>query len=222
MKLSSILETLRHQHGEPARRGRFGWWPANSIFELIVGAVLTQNTAWVNVEHAIKNLKQAKVLDAQAILRLSPAQLAQLIRPSGYYNVKEKRLRAISHWYAEHGPKRRLEKHSTEHLRRELLAVHGVGPETADDILLYAFNRPVFVVDAYTRRLFSRLGLADARISYDALQQLFERELPPDATGYGEFHALIVWHGKRICKKRPRCEHCQLQTKCAYFASSTL
>lgn len=183
----------------------------------MVGAVLTQNTAWVNVEKSIARLREADCLDVDAILALSPAQLADLIRSSGYYNIKQKRLRALCEWYRERGPLRRLKRRDTEDLREELLAVHGVGPETADDILLYALGRPVFVVDAYTRRVFSRLGLVSSRVGYEELRQLFERELPRDAALYNEFHARIVLHGKRVCLARdPHCGQCRLRSRCVY------
>lgn len=217
MSLRDILDLLRRQHSAPLRNGRFGWWPARSAFEIMVGAVLMQNTAWVNVEKSIARLREAGRLDVDAILALSPAQLADLIRPSGYYNVKQKRLRALCEWYRERGPLRRLKRRDTEDLREELLAVHGVGPETADDILLYALGRPVFVVDAYTRRVFSRLGWVSSRVGYEELRQLFERELPRDAALYNEFHARIVLHGKRVCRARhPHCAECRLRSRCVY------
>ena len=217
MSLYDILDLLRQQHPAPLRHGRFGWWPARSAFEVMVGAILTQNTAWVNVEKSIVRLRKARCLAADAILARSPAQLAELIRPSGYYNVKQKRLRALCRWYQERGPLQRLKRRDTEDLRAELLAVHGVGPETADDILLYALGRPVFVVDAYTRRVFSRLGLVSSRVGYEELRRLFERELPRDVELYNEYHARIVLHGKRICLARaPRCGSCRLRSRCVY------
>ena len=217
MSLLDILGLLRQQHSTPLRNSRFGWWPARSAFELMVGAVLTQNTAWVNVEKSIARLREAGCLDAKAILALSPEQLAELIRSSGYYNVKQKRLRALCQWYRGKGPLRRLKRRETEELRAELLSVHGVGPETADDILLYALGRPVFVVDAYTRRVFSRMGLVSSRVGYEELRQLFERELPRDAKLYNEYHARIVLHGKRVClARKPRCGECRLRSRCVY------
>ena len=183
----------------------------------MAGAVLTQNTAWVNVEKSIAALRAANCLSARAILDLSPTRLAELIRPSGYYNIKAKRLRALCQWYHEHGPVSRLQRRGTEELRAELLAVHGIGPETADDILLYALGRPVFVVDAYTRRLFSRLGRVSARIGYEDLRALFERELPPDPKLYNEYHARIVLHAKWVCLARaPQCDVCRLCPDCVY------
>ena len=217
MDLRAILEALRRQHDRPVKRGRFGWWPARSAFELMAGAVLTQNAAWTNASRALDALRAAGALSAPAVLALSPRRLAALIRPAGYYNVKAGRLRALCRWYAAAGPLRRLRRRPTAELRAELLAVHGVGPETADDILLYALRRPVFVVDAYTRRVFSRLGLVSPRVGYEELRALFERELPADAELYGEYHARIVWHGKFLCRARdPRCGDCLLRSGCAY------
>lgn len=217
MDLRAILQALRRQHDRPVKRGRFGWWPARSAFELMAGAVLTQNAAWTNASRALAALREAGALSAEAVLALPPRRLAALIRPAGYYNVKAGRLRALCRWYAAAGPLRRLRRRPTAELRAELLAVHGVGPETADDILLYALGRPVFVVDAYTRRVFSRLGLVSPRVGYEELRALFERELPADAELYGEYHARIVWHGKFLCRARdPRCGDCLLRRGCAY------
>ena len=217
MNLRGILSELRRQQARPVRRGRFGWWPARSIFEVFVGAVLTQNTAWTNASRAMDALRAAGCLQARKLAATSPARLARLIRSAGYYNVKQKRLRALAEWYVANGEWRGLRARPTEELRADLLQVHGVGRETADDILLYAFGRPVFVVDAYTRRLFSRLGKAAAHVPYEELRAMFERELPPDAELYGEYHARIVWHGKLLCRaRRPRCGECRLRRHCAH------
>lgn len=190
------------------------WWPGETPFEVMVGAVLTQNTSWSNVERAIGNLNDAGMLDPARIVAARRDRLARLIRPSGYFNVKAERLRAFCRWYLEHGGYVRLRRWSTERLRRALLTVHGVGPETADDIVLYAFRRPVFVIDAYTRRLFSRLGLVDGAESYETLRQGFESALGPDPALFNEYHALIVSHGKDICRPRPRCGTCCLAERC--------
>lgn len=190
------------------------WWPGDSAFEIMVGAVLTQNTAWTNVEKAIANLKRACVLSPRAIVESHPRRLASLIRPSGYYNVKAKRLRALCRWILARGGVRRLAALATDELRAELLAVHGVGPETADDILLYAFERPVFVIDAYTRRVFARLGMITGREPYESLRATFEASLGEDVALYNEYHALIVRHGKDTCRKRPCCEICGLVLDC--------
>jgi endonuclease-3 related protein len=191
------------------------WWPADSPFEVMVGAVLTQNTAWTNVERAIDNLRQAGLLDPAAMAGLTPAQLAQHIRPSGYFNVKAKRLHSLCLWLLSERVADDLE---TDQLRQRLLAIHGIGPETADDILLYAYERPVFVIDAYTRRLFSRLALLDGDLPYEALRAAFEQVLPKEVALFNEYHALIDRHAKLVCRPRPRCEACFLCHDCPWFA----
>jgi endonuclease-3 related protein len=190
------------------------WWPADSPFEVMVGAVLTQNTAWRNVERAIANLKGAGVLDPPGIAALPPAELAALIRPAGYFNVKAERLQAFCRFLRDRGGEAALAALSTSELRDRLLAVHGVGPETADDMLLYAFERPVFVIDAYTRRLLKRLGLATGEEGYEALRAGIERALGPDAPLFNELHALVVHHAKTACSARPRCGDCCLRRIC--------
>jgi endonuclease III related protein len=202
----TLLAAYGHQH----------WWPGNSRFEIMAGAILVQNTAWTNVEHAIANLKQAWALSPEAILRAPPRRLANWLKPSGYFNVKAKRLQAMCRWIIGRGSLREIAKMPTATLRAELLAVHGIGRETADAILLYAFNRPVFVIDAYTRRIFVRLGLVDAAKDYETLRACFENALPREAALYNEYHALIVTHGKDICRTRPRCSSCALQGVCQY------
>ncbi len=197
-----------------AAYGPRDWWPGDSIFEIMVGAVLTQNTAWTNVEKAICNLKRAKALSPQAIVDAHPRRLANLIRPSGYFNVKTRRLRALCAWLLAQGGIKKLAKMDTEPLRLALLSVHGVGRETADDILLYAFERPVFVIDAYTRRIFTRLGMIAGTEDYETLRGMFEEGLGADAALYNEYHALIVRHGKDICRKKPRCNSCCLAAVC--------
>ncbi|GMR03548.1 MAG: endonuclease III domain-containing protein [Gammaproteobacteria bacterium] len=197
-----------------AANGRQHWWPGDSAFEIMVGAVLTQNTAWSNVEKAIANLKRAKALSPKAIANAHPRRLATWLKPSGYFNIKAKRLRAFCKWLIEQGGVAKLKKIPTEALRHALLSVHGIGPETADDILLYAFDRPVFVIDAYTRRIFSRLGLIKGDEGYETLRAMFEQALGRDVTLFNEYHALIVIHGKDICRKRPRCDDCCLAKRC--------
>lgn len=193
------------------------WWPADDgPFEVMVGAVLTQNTAWSNVERAIANLKQAGMLSAEAITRADHETLTGWLRPSGYFNIKARRLRSLCEWLIECGGYEALQFVPTNVLRRSLLAVYGVGPETADDILLYAFNRPVFVIDAYTRRLFTRLGLVDTH-DYESLRSEFESRLPVTIQLFNEYHALIVSQGKGICRPKPRCMECCLAGHCAYF-----
>ncbi len=190
------------------------WWPGESVLEIMVGAVLTQNTAWSNVERAIANLKAAGTLSMQALLALPLDELAALIRPAGYFNVKARRLRALLEWVWEAGGVEALSGWTDEKLRSGLLGVHGVGPETADDILLYAFGRPVFVIDAYTRRILGRLGLIDPTMGYEHLRAVIEAELPPDVPLFNQFHALLVAHGKEICRPRPRCAACVLREGC--------
>ena len=194
--------------------GKQHWWPGDSAFEIMVGAVLTQNTAWSNVEKAIANLKRAKALSPKAIVNAHPRRLATWLKPSGYFNIKAKRLRAFCKWLIEQGGVAKLKKMPTEALRHALLSVHGIGPETADDILLYAFDRPVFVIDAYTRRIFARLGLIKGDESYETLRAMFEQALGKDVVLLNEYHALIVIHGKDICRKRPLCNACCLAKVC--------
>lgn len=183
----------------------------------MIGAVLTQNTAWTNVEKAIVNLKAAHSLDARAIVSAHPRRLAMWLRPSGYFNVKAQRLRNLCRFVLDAGGVKALSALSTHALRKALLAVKGVGPETADDILLYAFERPVFVIDAYTRRLFSRLGMVNGEETYEDLRLWFESSLGADVALYNEYHALIVIQAKETCKKRPLCESCVLQKRCEYY-----
>ncbi len=195
----------------------------------MVGAVLTQNTAWSNVERAIANLKAAACLEPEAIATCDLRHLGALLRPAGYFNVKARRLQHFCRWYLEQGGYERLRRWPTARLRFALLGVHGIGPETADDILLYAFGRPVFVVDAYTRRLAARLGLVAGDLSYEALRAYFEQALRretgyedrPGTAGrrrlvrlYNEYHALIVAHSKSVCRPRPRCSVCCLARHC--------
>jgi endonuclease-3 related protein len=190
------------------------WWPGDSPFEIMVGAILTQNTAWTNVERAIANLVQHQVLTPKAILATPVEQLAQWLQPSGYFNVKARRLRHFCRWYVDSGELGALSQLDTHTLRKQLLAINGVGPETADDMLLYAFARPVFVIDAYTRRLFSRLHLLEHDAGYEALRHQFEATLKPEVAMFNEYHALIVRHAKDVCKKRPLCAGCCLKQVC--------
>lgn len=194
--------------------GRQQWWPADSPFEVMVGAILTQNTAWANVEKAIKQIKQNIALDEHSLLATNPERLAVWIKSSGYFNLKTKRLRALCQWLVENGGIDQIKRWSTDQLRSELLAVYGVGPETADDIVLYAFDRPVFVIDSYTRRLFSRLGLIEGNEPYETLRTLFEDSLPQRAELFNEYHALVVLHVKQVCKSKPDCVHCLLKRVC--------
>jgi len=193
--------------------GPRGWWPGDTPFEVMVGAVLTQNTAWANVEKAIANLKAAGLLTPLGLDRVSLSRLAGLIKPSGYFNIKAARLKNLVALIVEAGggdPPRLLAR-PTDRLRRDLLTVKGIGPETADSILLYAARRPVFVIDAYTRRILSRHGLANGGETYDRLQALFMDNLPPNTQRFNEYHALLVHLGKHFCKPRPLCQGCPLE-----------
>ncbi len=192
------------------------WWPADSRFEVMVGAILTQNTAWANVEKAINNLKASNYLFADVIADAKHESIAELIRPSGYFNVKSNRLKKFCEWYVEKGEYPRLRYWPTAKLRQELIGIYGVGHETADDILLYAFNRPVFVIDLYTRRIFSRLGVIVGTEPYDELRVLFESQLPNKQKLFGEYHALVVQHGKHVCKPKPNCKNCCLDSICEF------
>lgn len=190
------------------------WWPGDSRFEIMVGAVLTQNTAWTNVERAIANLKRARALVPEAIVAAPHARLARWLKPSGYFNIKARRLKSMCRWLIAQGGVRALARMNTHDLRAALIRVHGIGPETADDIVLYAFHRPVFVIDAYTRRIFARLGLIKGDEGYEHLRHGFEHDLDPDVAMFNEYHALIVKHGKDVCRKRPRCSVCCLAAVC--------
>jgi len=196
--------------------GPQNWWPGDTPFEVIVGAVLTQNTAWHNVALAIANLKREGLLHPELLLHAERERVKALIAPAGYYNVKYDRLMNLLRFLDDQG--RDLGKFRNlplEQLRADLLEINGVGPETADSILLYAFERPVFVVDAYTRRLFSRLGYGwMEQASYDQVQGFFMEALPRETGLYNEFHALIVFHSKDTCKKKPRCGGCCLRSLC--------
>jgi len=205
------------------------WWPGDTPLEICVGAVLTQNTAWVNVEKAIANLKAAGLLDGEResierLLALPDADLAALIRPSGYFNLKARRLKGFLGFVRDEtgGDLGALFKQPLATLRPKLLAVYGVGPETADSILLYAGGLPTFVVDAYTLRIMRRLGVVDEGITYHAMQAMFERALPRDVGLFNEYHALLVALGKDLCRPRnPRCGDCALRADCPAAASGT-
>jgi len=189
------------------------WWPGDSPFEIIVGAILTQNTSWTNVEKAIDNLKAADLLSAEKLHHLEISELAELIRPAGYFNIKAKRLKNFINWLFEsyNGQLENLENLSTDCLRTELLCVKGIGPETADSILLYAFERPIFVVDAYTARIAVRHYLIESDADYEQLQYLFESKLPADVKLFNEYHALLVCLGKEFCRPKPLCSNCPLK-----------
>jgi endonuclease-3 related protein len=201
-----------------ARYGPQGWWPGDDRpFVVVVGAILTQAAAWNNVEKALGNLERAGALTPDGLLRLPETELARLVYPAGYYNAKARKLKAFAEMLHERcgGRLEGLFTLPLAELRRALLETHGIGPETADDIILYAADRPVFVVDAYTRRIFSRLGLRPAGDTYDAWQSLFMDPLPPDVPLFKEYHALLVRHGKETCRREPLCAGCCLLEVCA-------
>ncbi len=189
---------------------------------MIVGAILTQSAAWGNVEKAIANLKAAGALSAGALRRLSLSRLAELVHPCGYYNAKALKLKSFAFWLGNHygDDLGRFFAHSIDELRQQLLAIHGIGQETADSIILYAAAKPVFVVDAYTRRMLSRLGLAPQKDSYGAYQAFFMENLPSDAKLFNEYHALLVAQGKNVCRRRPLCPQCCLSDICQLTAAN--
>jgi endonuclease-3 related protein len=215
-KIRKIYDKLFKEYGPQ------GWWPTtleNELhpkhhgikprnekerFEIIIGAILTQNTNWKNAEKAIFNLNKAGIMSTDAILATNKKRVSALIRPSGYYNQKAERLKIIADFFSKNkNPK-----------RDELLGVKGIGPETADSILLYAFQKPFFVVDAYTKRIFSRLGLCSGKCSYYELQGIFHINLPKSAKIFNEYHALLVELGKRHCRARPECCECPIGSMC--------
>jgi len=196
-----------------AHFGPQNWWPAETELEVMVGAVLTQNTNWKNVERAIENLKKSDFLSVDALHFLSVPELAEEIRPAGYFNIKAKRLKNLIEFIMERyrGDLSSFLDAETQDLREGLLSVKGIGPETADSILLYAATRPVFVIDAYTHRILMRHGMAEEAATYYELQELFMGHLPEDPIFFNEFHAMIVQAGKEYCRRRPLCASCPLE-----------
>ena len=192
--------------------GPQGWWPADDPFEVVVGAILTQNTAWRNVEKAIKNLKEERLLNPSGLHRLSLEQLASLIRPSGYYNVKANRLKAfLDLLFNDYkGDLDIMFSEDASRLRERLLGVKGIGEETADSMLLYAGGVPIFVVDSYTKRMLFMHKIISYESDYREVQHIFMKGLPHDPLLFNEYHALIVKVGKDFCKKKPLCERCPL------------
>ena len=198
--------------------GPQGWWPGDGPFDVIAGAILTQAVSWTNVERAISNLKAADAWSFPALHCLSHSELAELIRPAGYYNAKARKLKAFAAYVVERygGDLAALLAQDTQALRAELLSLYGIGPETADDILVYAAGLPSFVIDAYTIRILKRLGVvpAEGRERYEDFQELFHSQLPRDAAVFNEFHALLDWHAKVVCRKVPLCGDCGLRDIC--------
>ena len=195
------------------------WWPAQSEFEIMVGAILTQNTSWNNVEKAITNLKGSINLDPTSILAAPHEFLETLIHPSGYYKVKTRRLKALCTLLVNEfdGSTSKMKQLPWREIRAMLLGVNGIGPETADDILLYALHKPVFVIDQYTIRIFSRLGFNPSSDSYEGWQQFFMQSLPNDVDLFKNYHALIIIHAKNLCRKTPICEPCPLKKDCNHY-----
>jgi len=195
---------------------RFGpqhWWPGQTQFEIVIGAILTQNTNWTNVEKAIANLKSAELLTPEKLRRINISQLAGIIRPAGYYNIKAKRLKNFIAWLFQNhdGSLKNLENLDTDRLRAELLSIKGIGRETADSILLYAFNREIFVIDAYTARVAFRHSLIEPGADYEQLRELFQSSLPQLVQMFNEYHALLVKVGKEFCRPKAKCSGCPLE-----------
>lgn len=225
----AIRDIYRILHAEYGPRG---WWPTTAAgavrpaysggprreverLEIIVGAILTQNTSWKNVERALENLIAKNLLNVGKLQAVRLDELAETIRPSGYYNQKAIKLKAAADFLAEH-PLKRLSRMPTADLRALLLSVRGVGPETADSILLYALGRPIFVIDAYTKRIASRLGLCSPTVDYHELQAMFQGNLPQDAPMFNQYHALLVEHGKNVCRTKPLCSGCSIRKLCRF------
>jgi endonuclease-3 related protein len=215
VRAASSLPVLRQYYEALfAAHGPQHWWPGRTRFEVVVGAILTQNTAWTNVERAIANLRREKLLTPRAIENISFARLARLIRSSGYFRQKARKLKAFVRFLRREyaGSLTKMFRTPTAELRARLLDVHGIGPETADSILLYAGAHSVFVVDAYTRRILQRHGLVETAQGYEEIRQLFEVSLPQDERLYNEYHALLVHTGKHSCRTRePLCSQCALR-----------
>ena len=208
--LMNIFDRLLHHYGQQ------NWWPSDSPFEVIIGAILTQSASWRNVEKAIGNLKHMQVLDPVSLLELPHSKLAEIIRPSIYFNTKARKIKAFCAYLREYYnfDLNRLLEHDLETLRWELLSIYGIGYETADAIILYAAQQPIFVIDNYTRRIFNRLDLAPRDISYASLQELFTLNLQPNLYIFNEYHALLDQHGAAACKKTPICQDCCLLDIC--------
>ncbi|MCY4575161.1 MAG: endonuclease [Chloroflexi bacterium] len=220
LSLPELYDRLFAEYGEQH------WWPGETPFEVMVGAILTQNTAWTNVEKAISALREADVLNPKALRTRPLEDIAALIRPSGYFNAKALKLRALGVYLASYDDDidKVFASKPLDELREELLTLHGVGPETADSMLLYAGNLPSFVIDAYTIRVLSRLGIIDpdSKPKYEDVRARFQESLPTDVQLFNEYHALFVAHGKDVCKSRkPLCSECVLVAYCPVGSSVT-
>ncbi|MFA5559023.1 MAG: hypothetical protein WDA59_06170 [Methanofastidiosum sp.] len=214
MNSFKIYKILKEYFGEVG-----SWWPNDRPFEVIIGAILTQQSTWTNVEKALSNLKEANILNPKDIVELPIDNLKQIIKPSGFFNQKAERLRKISEYLlvTYDGELELLFSKDKKILREELLELKGIGDETADSIILYAAEKTEFVIDAYTKRIYSRLKIVEENISYGDLKKYIINEIPEDLLTYQEFHGLIVLLGKNICKKNPNCKECPLNSKCNYI-----
>ena len=203
--------------------GPQGWWPAATPLGVVLGAILTQSVAWRGVERALNNLESAGCMTVEALRDIPEADLADLVRPSGYFNAKAKKIKAFIHHLVDHydGNLDAMLSRCTEELRPELLSIHGVGEETADDIILYAAGQPSFVIDSYTRRIMKRLGLEPSNEKYSSYQAIFHGNLPSDAEMFNEYHALLDQHAKAVCRKEPQCASCCLRDLCPTGAERT-
>ena len=204
--VQSIYDSLYDYYGPQ------GWWPADTPFEMMIGSILVQNTNWRNVDKALNKLKP--FLTPELIDKLAIDELAQLIRSSGFYNIKAKRIKAFMDWFKTYDYNiEQIKNIDSKQLRYELLKINGVGKETADVMLLYAFDKPIFVVDAYARRIFYRVGF-DMPTTYDGFRNIVEKEIPRNLNVYNEYHALLVEHAKVHCKSTPVCEGCPINNIC--------
>lgn len=196
--------------------GKWEWWEHKTRFEIILGAILTQNTNWENVKKAIKNLEDNNLLKPENLNKAKTHEIARLIKPAGYFNQKAKKIKSFMEYFEKYGDTDTMKRADKDQLRVELLDVWGIGPETADAILLYALDKPSFVVDAYTKRIFSRMGWVDKTIDYEELRDFFESRMEPDVEKFKELHALIVEHAKKYCKPKPDCAQCPIKD-CAFY-----
>ena len=211
-RLIALFHSLKKAYGPQH------WWPADTPFEMAVGAILTQNTSWANVERAIGRLRERDLLSAKRMSKAPLRVLSQCLKPVGYFNVKAGRLKNFLNLLSSEykGSLKKLLTEPLPALRQKLLDVNGIGPETADSIILYGAKKPIFVVDAYTRRVFSRTGLLRPSASYEETQAYFMEHLPSQVGLFNEFHALIVEHAKQFCKTKPVCGPCPLRLSCNY------
>ncbi|MFU0799512.1 MAG: endonuclease III domain-containing protein [Xylanivirga thermophila] len=210
---NNLIEQIYHQLLN--YYGPQSWWPGDTPFEIMLGAILTQNTSWQNVERAIDNLRP--YLEPEKIYDMQDAQLSKLIKPSGFYNVKTKRIKNFLEWFKHKNFSiEELKKMDVQRLRQELLLINGIGRETADSIILYAIEKPIFVIDAYTRRMFNRFGLSLPK-EYDLIQDLFQKNINKDVYVFNEYHALIVKHSKDFCRAKPLCDECFLNSICNFY-----